>query len=304
MTVINCPFRLCGERVTLAVMQKDAADDESTEAMIPAHRIEGEARTYGGCPASLMRWPLDAYSREQLVTQARQIARMMRQRRKPAEAPAPPSGPERGREAGEHSLTPRESNPNPIRSGERPKRPTPGPVPNWEGFAGRGVTPLAEGPHAGPGAGRASNPHPPTAADIVEQRLVPKLTAVADLGRETMSDDDLRSQLRALTNLAREGFGQEQEHCSVITACIEAVEAAIELLADKQETTHRLAIAAVGGGGDVPDSAAQMIGASANVGDIVEQLRAGCLDLKTKVEGAADQAGLAADNAEQYLAVI
>jgi hypothetical protein len=117
-------------------------------------------------------------------------------------------------------------------------------------------------------------------------------------------DNDLRSQLRALTNLAIEGFGQEQEHCAAITAAVEQVENVIGALGEKQESTHSLAVAAVGGGGDVPESAAAMVGASGQVAAAVKQLQQTAALIKTQTDTAYTRAGEAAENGRQYLAVI
>ena len=294
--MISCPFRLCQTRVALLIMQKDAGDDETTEEMIPSHRCGGEGLALGTCPASLLRHPLDAYSATALEEQAQSFARWNRERimgttdprDKPARTPRPRRGPTHDFERQGYAGA--------------PKRPSAGPSINRAGFAGRGVVPLGEGPMAGPGAGRPGRPSPEETSFVIPP---PKPTTVPTTGRETTAmDDDLRSQLRSLTALAIEGFGQEQEHCSVITAAIEAVEETLESLRDKQEATHQLAIAAVGGGGDVPQPAAQMIGASASVLDTVNEIRGELSLIKSRVDDAHHQAGAAATNGTDYLAVI
>jgi hypothetical protein len=295
--VVNCPFRLCWSRPVLVVEQAQAGDDESTVTRIPAHQIDGPASTFGTCPASLLLYPLSAYDKGQLVTQARALARIMRERQS--------NEPDASRGGGDrppHPSTPRVDPTHPFNLegyNGPPKRPTPGPVRNYAGFAGQGVVPLTEGPHAGPGAGRASNPHPPTARDIVE--VVPPNTQ----GSESNMSDDLRSQLISLTNLAIEGFGQQQEQCAGLTAVVDGTIAAlIESLRQKQEATHQLAVAAVGGGSSIPDAAANMVGASAALEQHIRELTGASALLKQWTAAVHAYAGAAAAHGRDYLAQI
>lgn len=312
--VRGCPFVLCAAQVMLVVEQATPGDDETTLKRVPQHRIEGEAERFGQCPASLMVIPLDAYSRESLHTQAEAMKPMLRP---PADPPPPP---------------PSEPTPHgglfpvgkPAPPDDRWFRPAPGQgtkaghggqnVPQ-QGKAGQSVVPLPDVQHAGPGPGRASKPHQPTAADIVEQHVPPKLTVVppAESTDQTqqqgstadMSDNDIRTQLIALTRLAIEGFGQEQESCAALTACLDDTFAVIEkALEEKQKATHSLALAAVGSRSDIPPSAASMIGASASVGSTLSAVRAARGSLQQWIDAAHAYAGSAAYHGEQYLAVI
>lgn len=322
--VRGCPFVLCAAQVMLVVEQATPGDDETTLKRVPQHRIEGEAERFGQCPASLMVIPLDAYSRESLHTQAEAMKPMLR----PPDDPTPPGDakPEGGifpvgkvnPPRGPHPLTPR---PDPNHEFQRlgyqggPKRPTGGQNVPQQGKAGQSVVPLPDVQHAGPGPGRASKPHQPTAADIVEQHVPPKLTVVppAESTDQTqqqgstadMSDNDIRTQLIALTRLAIEGFGQEQESCAALTACLDDTFAVIEkALEEKQKATHSLALAAVGSRSDIPPSAASMIGASASVGSTLSAVRAARGSLQQWIDAAHAYAGSAAYHGEQYLAVI
>jgi hypothetical protein len=176
------------------------------------------------------------------------------------------------------------------------------------GNPGPTVVPLPDEPHAGPGPGRASKPHQPTAADIEQQVVPPKLTVVpnTEQGSSTdMSDNDLRSQLIALTRLAIEGFGQEQEGAAALTACLDQTLSAIrKALEEKQKATHSIALAAVGSRSDIPTSAANMIGASASVESTLAAVARTQGDLQQWVDAVHAYAGQAAHHAREYLAVI
>lgn len=300
----RCPFRHCLADLMLVIEQATPGDDESTVKRIPQHRIVGEAERFGQCPASLMIIPLDAYCRETLATIAEEIGRMI----------APPADPP----------PPRESAPRggifPV-TGRDWFRPGPGQgtqaghggvnVPQ-HGKAGQSVTPLEEGPHAGPGPGRASKPFQPTGADVVEQVVPPKLTIVPPTQDDQpqqgstagMSDNDLRAQLIALTTLAIEGFGQQQEMCSQLTEQLERMGDVTFALMEKQQATHSIALAAVGSRSDVPEAAANMIGASASIDTTIEEVRATRALLTGFVAATHAYAASAASNARAYLAQI
>jgi hypothetical protein len=74
-----CPFVMCSASIELAVLQAQPGDDETTVTMIPAHQLEPDSY-FGTCPASLMYYPLDPYSVEQLVHQMAILRRMKQQR--------------------------------------------------------------------------------------------------------------------------------------------------------------------------------------------------------------------------------
>lgn len=321
----RCPFVHCAADVMLVVEQATPGDDETTLKRVPQHAIVGQAERFGQCPASLMVIPLDAYSRETLKTQADSIGRMLR----PPADPAPPSGDARPaggpfplggqRRTGEHPLTP---HPDPNHEFQRlgyqggPKRPTAGPNVPQHGKAGQTTVPLPDEPHAGPGPGRASKPFQPTAADVVEQHVPPKLTVVppaapdADQTQQQgstagMSDNDLRAQLIALTTLAIEGFGQQGEQCAALSDIVETNLGSIrEALKSKQQATHSLALAAVGGRSDVPEAAANMIGASASVGTAIDEIEASAALLLGWIAATHAYASSAASNGRAYLAQI
>src|SRR5690349_8758587 len=188
----RCPFAHCSADVMLVVEQATPGDDETTLKRVPQHRIVGEAERFGQCPASLMVIPLDRYSREMLATQARAFNPMMRQQvdPEPPRTPGPRGGPP-------GVLRP---NPDPNHPWFRwnPGRGTPGVNVPQGGKAGQGVVPLPDVPHAGPGPGRASKPYQPTAADVVEQQVPPKLKLVPPPTQQGSTGDmsnDLRSQL-------------------------------------------------------------------------------------------------------------
>jgi hypothetical protein len=322
----RCPFGHCAADVMLVIEQKTPGDDETTQKRVPPHRLVGEAERFGQCPASLMIIPLDAYSREALKTQADSIGRMLAkdaQPREPREAkPAgglfPVGRPPR---EGEHPLTP---HPDPNHEFQRlgynggPKRPTAGPNVPQHGKAGQTVVPLPDEPHAGPGPGRASKPHQPTAADVVEQHVPPKLTVVppAEPAPPTdqtqqqgstagMSDNDLRAQLIALTTLAIEGFAQEQEQCAAMTGALDQTLSGLRVaLEAKQKATHTLALAAVGSRSDIPQAAADMIGASASVGTTIEEIEKSIALLAGWIAATHAYAASAAANGRSYLAQI
>lgn len=309
--VRGCPFVLCAAQLMLVLEQATPGDDETILKRVPQHRIVGEAERFGQCPASLMVVPLDAYSREALHTQAEAMKPMLKP---PADATPPGEAkPEGGifPVGRPHPLTPQ---PDPDHEFQRlgyqggPKRPTGGANVPQQGKAGQSVVPLPDEPHAGPGPGRASKPFQPTGGDV--DFKVPPAVAVPDQPQPQgstpdMSDNDLRSQLRALTRLAIEGFGQQQESCSALTACLDDTFAAIEkALEEKQKATHSLALAAVGSRSDIPTSAASMIGASASIGSTLSAVRAARGTLQQWVDGAHAYAGSAAHHGEQYLAQI
>lgn len=116
---------------------------------------------------------------------------------------------------------------------------------------------------------------------------------------------DLRAQLIALTALAIEGFGQEQEYCASLTSTLDDSFAAIEkVLEDKQKATHSVALAAVGSRSDIPAAAANMIGASASVGSTLEAIKAARATLLQWVNATHAYAGSAASHGRDYLAQI
>lgn len=298
-----CPFAHCAARPMLVVEQAVPGDDETTITRIPQHPIEGDASRFGQCPASLMVIPLDDYSRDQLRTQADAMRLML-----PAGNPEDPrtdNDPPRPRPYADpkHELTRRGY-------ADPPKRPTAGPNVSRDGHLGQTVVPLPDEPHAGPGPGRASKPHQPGADDIVEVVPRPKLKIVGpqdqpQQGSPTDMTDNLRDQLIALANLAIEGFGQQQENCAALTASLDDTFTAIRAaLVEKQQATHSLALAAVGSRSDIPEPAADMIGASSSIADALLELeRAESLARSWVVEAHA-RAGSAAQSAREYLAVI
>jgi hypothetical protein len=315
----RCPFGPCLADLMLVIEQAAAGDDETILKRVPQHRLVGEAERFGQCPASLMVMPLDAHSRETLQTMAAEIGRMV----------APPPEPEAPREAvprggvfpvgrprrpGEHPLTP---HPDPRHPWFRP-----GPgqgthagrggqnVPQ-QGRAGQSVVPMPDEPHAGPGPGRASKPFQPQGDDV--NFVVPPLRAVPDLpagqtsrqGSSTGMSNDLRAQLIALTTIAIEGFGQQQEQCAALTACLDETFGAIrQALAEKQASTHSIALAAVGSRSDVPKAAAAMIGASAGIGSTLTEVEGTEALLRGFVAATHAYAGRAAAQAQAYLAQI
>ncbi len=310
-----CPFAHCAARPMLVIEQAVPGDDETTIKRIPQHPIEGDASRFGQCPASLMVVPLDAYSVGQLRTQANAM-RLMLPAGDASDPRADNDPPRRGPEGrpvrrDEHPLTPHPDPKHPFNrwNGGGQTR-TGGPNVPQGGKAGRTVVPLPDEPHAGPGAGRASAPHPPSAGDIVEIVPRPKLQIIGpdnqpQRGATSMSDNDLRAQLIALTNLAIEGFGQQQEQCSALTACLDDTFAAIrKALSDKQQATHSLALAAVGARSDIPQAAAAMIGASSSVGEAIDQIEAGEAAMRELVRTAHAHAGSAAQSGREYMAVI
>jgi hypothetical protein len=309
----------------LVIEQATPGDDEATVKRVPQHQIVGEAERFGMCPASLMIIPLDDYSRRSLETQADAIGPMLVH---PVDAPPGEPAPgggifrvgrPRGREAGEHPLTPHPSENHEFqRLGYKggPKRPTAGENVPQQGKAGQSFVQLPDEPHAGPGPGRASKPYQPTAGDVVEQHVPPKLTVVpatpTDQTPKTeqgstagMSDNDLRAQLIALTTLAIEGFGQEQEQCAALTAIVEENLGSIrEAFSEKQKATHTLALAAVGSRSDIPESASSMIGASSSVGAMVTEIEQSSALLLGWISAAHAYAASAAAQGRQYLAQI
>lgn len=313
----RCPFAHCSADLMLVIEQATPGDDETTVKRVPQHRIVGEAERFGQCPASLMVIPLDAYSREALTTQARAFAPMLKGGGATPEPP--PDPPKRGgppgvlgpRPAGQHLLTPRPSKSpgwfRPGGGGSKPHASGGVNVPQ-AGKAGRGVTPLPDGPHAGPGEGRASKPFQPTADDIVEQQAPPKLKLVPNTEQGStgdMSDNDLRSQLISLTNLAIDGFGQQQAQCAAMLGVLEGAFAQLTtMVSNKQAATHQLALAAVGSRASIPASAAAMIGASASAGSTIDEIEQTTAQLIGWVRATQAQAGLAANSARDYLAQI
>lgn len=295
----RCPFAHCAADVMLVVEQASPGDDETTLKRVPQHRIVGEAERFGQCPASLMVIPLDAYSRETLKTQAQAMALMLKAGPEPA-----PSGP--GRQP--HTLEPRPDTRHPWFSWN-PGRGTPGVNVPQGGKAGQTTVPLPDEPHAGPGPGRASKPFQPTAADVVDVVPRPKLKIVGP-GDQTQGstgdmNNDLRAQLIALTTLAIEGFGQQQEFCSALTANLDQVFMGIEkALEDKQKATHSVALAAVGSRSDIPPAAASMIGASASTGSTLAAVREARGTLQQWIDATHAYAGSAAANGRMYLAQI
>jgi hypothetical protein len=310
----SCVFAHCAANVMLVIEQAVPGDDEATIKRVPQHQIEGDASRFGQCPASLMVVPLDAYSRESLRTMAEEIRRML-----PAGDPRDPRGdsltPRRGPDgrplvAHEHPLTPHPDPNHPFNRGNGMRETRSGGtnVPQ-DGNPGRTVVPLPEGPHAGPGPGRASAPHPPRAGDVVDIVPRPKLQIIGPdtgprKGTSNMSDTDLRAQLISLTNLAIEGFGQQQESCALLTAQLDAFAAIRRALAEKQAATHSLALAAVGSRSDVPQPAAEMIGASASIGSALDHIETAEAALRQYVDGAYASAAAAASNGQQYMAII
>lgn len=298
----RCPFAHCSADVMLVIEQAAPGDDESTLKRVPQHRIVGEGERFGQCPASLMVIPLDAYSREALKTQAQAMALVLKG------GDAPPEPTPTGRRGNGHPLEPHPSNPNPIRW--NPGRGTPGINVPQGGKAGQGVVPLPDGPHAGHGPGRASAPHPPRADDIVEVVPRPKLKIIQPDDQPQgstadVSDNDLRSQLIALTNLAIEGFAQQQEQCSALSGIIETNFAAVrKALEDKNRATHSVALAAVGSRSSIPAAAANMIGASANASSTITEIEKSAALLLGWVAATHAYAASAAAEARAYLAVI
>lgn len=157
----------------LVIEQAAPGDDETTLKRVPQHRIVGEAERFGQCPASLMVIPLDAYSRDALKTQAQAMSLMLKP---PADPPAPVSPASTAPTGGIFPVG------RPRRDDEHPLTPHPDEHHPWfrwtsgggtggvnvpqHGKAGQGVVPLPDEPHAGPGPGRASKPHQPTADDV------------------------------------------------------------------------------------------------------------------------------------------
>lgn len=116
---------------------------------------------------------------------------------------------------------------------------------------------------------------------------------------------DLRAQLIALTALAIEGFGQEQEFCASLTSTLDdAFEGIRAALAEKQTATHSIALAAVGSRSSVPTSAANMIGASASVGSMLDAIAADVGTLKQRIAATHAHAGSAAASGREYIAHI
>lgn len=301
-----CPFAPCAASPMLVIEQAAPGDDETTVKRIPQHQIAGDASRFGQCPASLMVVPLDKYSQDSLRVQANAVMLMM-----PAGDKADPRGdalPPRPA-APEHPLTPHPDRQHEIQRQayqDMPKRPTAGVNVPQAGKAGRGVVPLPEGPHAGPGAGRASAPHPPNANDIVEQHPTPKLSAVpnADRSKRSMSNDDLRGQLISLTNLAIEGFGQQQELCSQMTETMASLAGLCEALEEKQDATHQLAVAAVGAQSNAPQAATYMVLSSGHMATATTAIHAAHRLVTDAITEAHGYAGIAAANGREYLAVI
>lgn len=317
----RCPFAHCSADVMLVIEQATPGDDEATRKRVPQHRMVGEAERFGQCPASLMIIPLDAYSRETLRTMASQIGLMI----KPPADPPPPSSEARpgggtfpvGRvnpPRSPHPLTPR---PDPNHEFQRlgyqgaPKRPTEGTNVAQHGKAGQSVTPMPDQPHAGPGPGRASKPYQPSGDNV--DFVVPPPQTVPDPPAKTTDrtqqqgstgdmSNDARAQLIALTRLAIEGFGQQQEQCAALSDIIESNFASIrEALKNKQQATHALALAAVGSRSDAPDSAVQMVGASASIGTNIEEIEKTAALLVGWIAVAHAQATAAASHARDYL---
>jgi hypothetical protein len=307
----RCPFGPCLADLMLVIEQAAAGDDETILKRVPQHRLVGEAERFGQCPASLMVMPLDAHSRETLQTMAAEIGRMV--------APPPEPGPP-GEPVPRGGVFPVGRRPPDQDVGHQWFRPNGGGgrssgrgglnVPQ-QGRAGQSVTPMPDEPHAGPGPGRASKPFQPNGDDV--DFVVPPLRAVPDLptdqtprqGSSTEMSNDLRTQLIALTTIAIEGFGQQQEQCAALTACLDDTFSAIRAaLAEKQAGTHSIALAAVGSRSDVPTAAAAMIGASAAIGSSITEVEGTEALLRGFVAAAHAYAGRAAAQAEAYLAQI
>jgi hypothetical protein len=290
----RCPFVHCAADVMLVVEQATPGDDETTLKRVPQHAIVGEAERFGQCPASLMVIPLDAYSRDALRTQADAMALMLR-------ADTPQADP-----YSSSAPKPRTTRPTP---GQDWFRPAPGQgtkaghgglnVPQG-GKAGQSTVPLPEEPHAGPGPGRASKPHQPTADDVV---VVTEPNT--QQGSRADMEADLRAQLIALTALAIEGFGQEQEFCASLTSTLDdAFDSIRKALAEKQTATHSIALAAVGSRSSIPTPAANMIGASASVGSTLAAMVQALGTLREWINATHAYAGSAAASGREYIAQI
>lgn len=315
----RCPFAHCSADLMLVVEQASPGNDEDTLKRVPQHQIVGEAERFGQCPASLMVIPLDTYSRDALKTQAQAMGLML----KPPGDTTPPGDakPEGGifpvgsPDRRPHPLTPRPSTPNPIRQGpaQGTRSGRGGQNVNRTGHLGQTVVPLPDEPHAGPGPGRASKPFQPTASDVdfvVPPRVVTDPPAPTDQTQQQgstadMSDNDLRSQLIALTRLAIEGFGQQQEQCAALTAALDGTFSAVrKALEEKQQATHTIALAAVGSRSDIPQAAANMIGASASIESTLAAVTAAQGTLQQWVDSTHAYAGQASSHAQDYLAQI
>lgn len=282
MTTLSCPFGHCEGSVEIVVQQKAAGDDETTEDVIEAHQIIGALSRFGGCPASLMRLPLDAYSQDQLEQQMAALDRLIEGAVVPAPAPrpAPPRKPQ-GRDWFVNS------------KGGGPGYVAPPKLAQVK-------IALEPGPHAGPGPGRAQ---PPRHAGNVEEIVSAEPKGPSGQGAGTTMDNDMRSQLRALCGLAIHGFAQEQEQCSVITGKLDEVIGMIGALSDTQQATHQLAVGAVGMS-NMPEPALNMINASLAVGQMLEQITGHVDQARIAVAATSNYAGAAAEHGREYLAVI
>lgn len=108
--VISCPFGPCDASFTL-LTERGQLDTEATVQRIPQHQAGGH-EDFGMCPASLMVFPLDQYSQNQLSAQAAIMIRITGDRESAAaqaETEAGPSGAQP-----EHQLAP---HPTPLPSG-------------------------------------------------------------------------------------------------------------------------------------------------------------------------------------------
>lgn len=295
--VTACPFVHCAAGVMLVIEQATPGDDEATLKRVPQHAIVGEAERFGQCPASLMVIPLDAYSRDALRTQADAMALMLR-------ADTPQADPYSSSAPKPHPLKPAPNTRHPWFSWN-PGRGSPGVNVPQGGKAGQSTVPLPEEPHAGPGPGRASKPHQPTPDDIVIVTDPPTEPNTQQQGSTGDMEADLRAQLIALTALAIEGFGQEQEFCASLTSTLDdAFESIRKALAEKQTATHSIALAAVGSRSSIPTPAANMIGASASVGSTLAAMVQALGTLREWINATHAYAGSAAASGREYIAQI
>lgn len=267
-----CPWPQCTGNPAL-VKQRVRPGSDETETVIPIHNVVGAAAWFGRCPASgiLIRRDrsMSATAIRVLFDATAAYGRILAERtRREHAAPKLTRREERWQELSGSDLSRRKVRPDAE-----------------EYFPGR----PADAPE--PGAGE----RPSTA-------VPPGVVAVPQTGR-SHGMDDMRSQLRAMTSLAIEAFGQAQETTAQMTAAVEVFDRLNVLLADKQQAAHMMTLAAIGSSFNVPDSARQMVASSAAASIAIEDIGAALQLLMQRVNLAYGNLAAAAAAGAEYRAI-
>lgn len=274
VVVMRCLWRYCTATYQ-PVEQLARPGSDEIERVVPIHDVEGPGDWFGRCPASsILLQPygkmISVYARKVLEDGAATFERMAEERARWVD---PPNG------------------------GELTAGHAPGGM--WDRITSLlgGVTGASQdNSHPLPD----DNYFPGRPADVPEDGTIPVPAHVAGTSHGRQSMDNMRDQLKALTLLAVNAFGEAQETCAQMTESAQRVQALCVALKAHVQSGRALAAAAVGNAGDLPESADKMLDHADIALSTIEDILPMASLLVMRIEAVSQSLAAAAANGREY----